>query len=291
MRTAAPGLSHPSRRAARRSSGSTTAASTSDFGAGGDAAEPAALGSAADPDASRPTSSTGLVTMAGNGDADSAERDAAIHIYAANRSMTRPLLLQRRRRTADRAAAGPAAARSPSWACSKSSRRRSRSCRAACASGSSCRDGDGARLRLRELRRAVPPARPRPDRLQRPRQSARFPDARSPAYEDREGQFELVAKFMGNLWARRDRPFAARRRRLARQLRALQVRPAPLQRDRLDQLRSSRSVDLPGAAVAVRHAGRRHDRFRDLPAALAGRWSTRSARRGSTATWRASSWA
>ena len=38
-------------------------------------------------------------------------------------------------------------------------------------------DGTGARLCLRELRRAVPPAGPRPDRLQRPGQSARFPDA------------------------------------------------------------------------------------------------------------------
>ena len=38
-------------------------------------------------------------------------------------------------------------------------------------------DGDGARLRLRELRRAVPAAGPRADRLQRPRQSARLPDA------------------------------------------------------------------------------------------------------------------
>ena len=37
-----------------------------------------------------------------------------------------------------------------------------------------------ARLRLRELRRAVPAARPRRHRLQRPRQSARLPDAASP---------------------------------------------------------------------------------------------------------------
>ena len=39
-------------------------------------------------------------------------------------------------------------------------------------------------------------------------------------YEEREGEFELVAKFLGNLWSARDRPFAARRRRLAWQLRA-----------------------------------------------------------------------
>ena len=52
-----------------------------------------------------------------------------------------------------------------------------------------------------------------------------------------------------------DGPLAARRRRLARQLRALQVRPAPLQRDRLDQLRPSRSVDLPRPAQRIGHAG------------------------------------
>jgi homogentisate 1,2-dioxygenase len=88
-------------------------------------------------------------------------------------------------------------------------------------------------------------------------------------YEDVEGDFELVAKFQGNLW-RADRPFAARRGRLARQLRALQVRPAPLQHHRLDQLRPSGSVDLPGAAFAQRHRGRGQPRLRDLPAALAG---------------------
>ena len=71
------------------------------------------------------------------------------------------------------------------------------------------------------------------------------------AYEDVDGDFELVAKFMGNLWSGPHGPLAARRGRLARQLRAVQVRPAALQRDRLDQLRPSRSVDLPGAALAA----------------------------------------
>ena len=53
------------------------------------------------------------------------------------------------------------------------------------------------------------------------------------------------------------RSFAARCRRLARQLRAVQIRSAPLQHDRFDQLRSSRSVDLHRADVAERHARRR----------------------------------
>ena len=68
------------------------------------------------------------------------------------------------------------------------------------------------------------------------------------------------------------RPLAARRRRLARQLRAVQVRPAPLQRDRLDQLRPSRPVDLPGAARADRHARRRATSTSSIfPPRIAGR--------------------
>ena len=62
-------------------------------------------------------------------------------------------------------------------------------------------DGTRARLCLRELRRAVPPARTRPDRRQRPRQPARFPDARAPRSRTATGRCELVAKFEGKLWA------------------------------------------------------------------------------------------
>ena len=145
-------------------------------------------------------------------------------------------------------------------------RRRSR---AACASASSCPDGAargyvcenfGAPFRLPDLGPIGS------NGLANPR------DFLTPvaAYEEREGSFELVAKFMGELWTARHRSLAARRRRLARQLRAVQVRPAPLQRDRLDQLRPSRPVDLPRAAVAERHARRGQHRLRDLPAALAG---------------------
>jgi hypothetical protein len=71
--------------------------------------------------------------------------------------------------------------------------------------------------------------------------------------------------------ARADRSFAARRRCLARQLRAGEVRPAPLQRDRFDQLRPSRSVDLHRADLAERYARHREPRLRRVPAALAGR--------------------
>ena len=74
------------------------------------------------------------------------------------------------------------------------------------------------------------------------------------AYEDVEGESELVAKFQGALWAATHRSFAAGRGRLARQLRAVQIRSAPFQHDRLDQLRPSRSVDLHRADLAQRNA-------------------------------------
>ena len=132
-------------------------------------------------------------------------------------------------------------------------------------------DGRAARLCLRELRRAVPPARARADRRQRARQPARFPDARSPPSRTATARRELVAKFEGHLWATDARPLAARRRRLARQLRAVQIRPRPLQHDRHGQLRPSRPVDLHRADLAERDAGHRQLRLRDLPAALDGR--------------------
>ena len=97
-------------------------------------------------------------------------------------------------------------------------------------------------------------------------------DFRTPvaAFEDRDEPCEVVAKFEGNLWADRTRPFAARRRRLARQLRALCLRSRAFQYDRHGQLRPSGPVDLHRADLAERGARHRQLRFRDLPAALAG---------------------
>ena len=123
----------------------------------------------------RPIFVDGLSTMAGNGD-PAAQTGVAVHLYAANRSMERAQLLQRRRRDAVRAAAGPPSLRH---------RARRARCRAAGDRRDPARralsvellDGTRARLRLRELRRALPPARARPDRLERPRQPARLPDA------------------------------------------------------------------------------------------------------------------
>ena len=66
------------------------------------------------------------------------------------------------------------------------------------------------------------------------------------------------------------RPLAARRRRVARQSRAVPLRPRALQHDRDGQLRPSRSVDLHGADLAERRARPRQCRLRDLPAALDG---------------------
>ena len=57
-----------------------------------------------------------------------------------------------------------------------------------------------ARLRVRELRRAFPPARARPDRLAGSRADARLPGAGG-GVRGRAGKCEVVAKFMGGLWA------------------------------------------------------------------------------------------
>lgn len=71
------------------------------------------------------------------------------------------------------------------------------------------------------------------------------------AYEDVEGEHELVAKFMDHLWKARMNhspstlwPGAVTR--------ALQIRPPTLQRHRLDHLRPPRPDDLPGAALGER---------------------------------------
>ena len=87
-------------------------------------------------------------------------------------------------------------------------------------------DGPDARLRLRELRRAVPPARARADRLAGPRAGARLP--RAGGGVRRQGQVRGGGEVHGRPVGDRARAFAARRGRLARQLRAVQVRPRAL---------------------------------------------------------------
>ena len=60
-------------------------------------------------------------------------------------------------------------------------------------------DGERARLCRRESRRPLPPARARPDRRQRPRQPARFPDPDCGVRGSRR-RFELIQKHLGSLW-------------------------------------------------------------------------------------------
>ncbi len=77
-------------------------------------------------------------------------------------------------------------------------------------------------------------------------------------FEDREGDFELVQKFLGN---RSGRPtWAARRWTSSRwhgNYAPCEIRSRPLQHDRHGQLRPSRSVDLHRAHLAQRRARHR----------------------------------
>ena len=89
-------------------------------------------------------------------------------------------------------------------------------------------------------------------------------------YEDRDGDFELVAKFAGALWT-------ARIDHSPLDVVAWHGNHAPYRYDlrrfnthRLGQLRPPGSVHLPGAALGQRYARSRCARLRDLSAALAG---------------------
>ncbi len=84
--------------------------------------------------------------------------------------------------------------------------------------------------------------------------TARFPDARGRLRGSR-GAGPAAGEVGRPALRHRDRAVAARRRRLAWQLRALQVRPADLFAGRRHRLRPSRSVDLHGADLALRRAG------------------------------------
>ena len=136
------------------------------------------------------------------------------------------LLLQRRRRDADRAAAGL----HPLLHRVRQDRGRARrDLRHPARRQVQGRAGrrPRARLRVRELRRQVHAARPRADRRQLPRQRARLQDAGG-GLRGQGGALAADREVVRRLPRRRDRPLAARRRGLARQLRALQVQPAAL---------------------------------------------------------------
>ena len=117
----------------------------------------------------------GMRTMTTAGDV-ARQTGMAAHVYVANALDGGRLFLQRRRRDADRAAAGRAAVRHRNGRHRRRAGRDLPSSRAAWCSRSSCRR-PGARLCLRELRRQVHPAGARPDRRQLPGQSARLQDA------------------------------------------------------------------------------------------------------------------
>ena len=116
---------------------------------------------------------------------------------------------------------------------------------------------------------ALPVAGPRPDRRQLSRQCARLPHAGG-GLRGQGGALDALRQMGRRTLCRRDRPVAARRRRLARQLRALQVRPAAVLAGRRADVRSPRPVDLHRDDGAVGNAGHRQHRPRDLPRALGG---------------------
>ena len=179
------------------------------------------------------------------------------------------LLLQRRRRDADRAAAGRAAllhrVRQHRGRARRDLRHPARREVQGGADGRS-----GARLCVRELRRQVHAARPRADRRQLPRQRARFQDAR----RGLRGQGGEVAVSPSNGAAASTSPSSATRRSTSSPGTAT-TRPTnttcgtsrPSARI---ALRSPRSVDLHGAHRAVGDGRHRQRRFRDLPRALGG---------------------
>ena len=210
-----------------------------------------ALGADPDPD-EKLTFVSGLRTMTTAGDAET-QAGMAAHVLFVTASMQRRILLQCRRRAADRAAAGQAAL------AHRVRRDRDRA-------GRDLRHPARHELQGRARRRAargyvcenygadftLPERGPiGANCLANPR------DFLTPvaAYEDKEEPSTLFVKWGGELYAHRDRPFAARCGRLARQLRALQIRSAALLAGRRDAVRPSRSVDLHGADRAVGDAG------------------------------------
>ncbi len=131
-----------------------------------------------------------------------------------------------------------------------------------------CR-GTVARLRLRELRRALSPTRARADRHERPRERARFPVAGRSVRGARR-RLPRRRQILGQAVGGEDRPLAARHRRVARHLRALQVRPEALQHDQHGHLRPPGSVDLHACSP---RRPRRPEPRTSTSALIADRWS------------------
>ena len=185
----------------------------------------------------------GLVTMGGNGD-PAQQTGAAVHLYAANASMVdrffydadgELLIVPQQGALTVRTELGVLHV-APSEFC-------------VVPRGVKFRvevDGTVARLRLRKLRRALPLARARADRHERPRELARLPVARRGVRGARR-RLPRRRQILGQALGSEDRPLPARHRRVARHLRAVQVRPEALQHDQHGHLRPPGSVDLLGA--------------------------------------------
>ena len=163
----------------------------------------------------------GIITLAGNGDA-SVHSGAAIHIYVANRSMTdrffydadgELLIVPQLGRLLLHTEFGRIEAK-PGEICVIQRGIKFRvELRDSEARGYIC-ENYGAMFRLPDLGPIGANG------------LANSRDFQSPyaAYEDREGEFRVVSKFLGRLWEAQLRPLAARRRCLARKLCALQIR-------------------------------------------------------------------
>ena len=90
------------------------------------------------------------------------------------------------------------------------------------------------------------------------------------AYEDKDTPSKMYREVGRHALGDGHRALAARRSRLARQLRALQVRPTPLLSGWSDPVRPCRPVDLHRADLAVRDARHGQHRLRDLLRSLDG---------------------
>ena len=242
---------------------------------------PAALGPDPAPATRTLTFVTGLRTITTAGDSDT-QVGMAAHVAPRHPLDGERVLLQRRRRVPRRRAGGPPALPHRVRRHRHRARRDLRHPARRHLHGRADRR-PGAGLCLRELRRRLHAAGPRADRRQLPRQSARFPHPRR-GLRGPGGALHALRQMGRRALPHRDRPVAPRRGRLARQLRALQVRPAPLLAGRRDPVRPSRPVDLHGADRAVGDARHRQCRLRDLPGALGRSPRTRSGRPGTTAT-------
>ena len=218
-----------------------------------------------------PTSSTGLCTVGGNGDAADAQRHG-VHLYAANRSMTdrcfvdadgELLFVPERGALLLHTELGPLrvdAGRDRAWS------------RAASGSGSTC---PTARARAATCARTTARAFTLPERgpigangLANERDflapSRRTRTAPAPVQVVQQVRRQPVGGRLRPLAARRRRPGTATTCRTSTTCASFNVH-------RHDQLRPPGPVDLHRAHLAVRHPGPGQRGLRDLPAALAGR--------------------